>query len=337
MASRDEGEKMIEGIYSNVKGPIDLQLASPYNLIFGRNGSGKSAVIHSIELGAFDTAYDAAGKDVKTKGALEALAPRGDGLFCHLTVDGEEVSWGDRSKKFDNVVAMAMRALTGSHDALVEFLLTNIDDDDHPIALDIPGWDARVKHHGSYRKALLEMMKSVGASIRSHQKRMRELAVIQEYVEDNGLESYFVDNEKDSLETQILKSKQLKAKIDKEALIFVKGSFDVVETGINRYLPEEIGRAEFVELGGKIRLSINGDVVIPSGVETVALAVALAGALLNGPRALFILPDRAYDPRTLGWLMRSLRNMLCAGVFVQTTVLPEDYDFMSLGWDLVRV
>jgi hypothetical protein len=158
---------MIEGIYSNVKGPIDLQLTVPYNLIFGRNGSGKSAVIHSIELGAFDTAYDAAGKDVKAKGALEALAPRGDGLFCHLTVDGEEVSWGDRSKKFDNVVAMAMRALAGSHDNLVEFLLTNIDDDDHPIALDIPGWDARVKHHGSYRKALLEMMKSVASSIRS--------------------------------------------------------------------------------------------------------------------------------------------------------------------------
>jgi hypothetical protein len=328
---------MIEGIYSNVKGPIDLQLASPYNLIYGRNGSGKSAVIHSIELGAFDTAYDAAGKDVKTKGALEMLAPRGDGLFCHLTVDGEEVSWGDRSKKFDNVVAIAMRALTGSHDNLVEFLLKHIDDDDHPIAIDMPGWEARVKHHGSYRKALLEMMASVGATLRSHQKRLRELAVILEYIEDNGLEAYFVDNEKESLLIQIEKSKALRANIYAEALIFVRGAFDVVEADINRYLPEEIGRAEFVELGGKVRLSINGDVVIPSGVETVALAVALAGALLNGPRALFILPDRAYDPRTLGWLMRSLRNVLCAGVFVQTTVLPEDYDFMSLGWDLVRV
>ena len=78
---------MIEEICSNVKGPIDLQLASPYNLIYGRNGSGKSAVIHSIELGAFDTAFDAAGKDVKAKGAVELLAPRGDGLFCQLTVD----------------------------------------------------------------------------------------------------------------------------------------------------------------------------------------------------------------------------------------------------------
>ena len=328
---------MIEEICSNVKGPIDLQLASPYNLIYGRNGSGKSAVIHSIELGAFDTAFDAAGKDVKAKGAVELLAPRGDGLFCQLTVDGEYIEWGDRSNKFDNVVAMAMRALTGNSDYLIQFLLKHIDDDDHPIAIDMPGWEARVKHHGSYRKALLEMMASVNSSIRSHQKRLRELAVIQEYVEDNGLESYLVENERSSLEAQITEAKQLKAMMDAEALIFVKGAFDTVEDSINRYLPEQIGKAQFVELGGRIRLSLNGDIAIPSGVETVALAVALAGALLSGPRALFILPDRAYDPRTLGWLMRSLRNVLCAGVFVQTTVLPEDYDFMSLGWDLVRV
>jgi len=326
---------MIEGIYSNVKGSIDLQFASQYNVIWGRNGSGKSAIINSIEIGAFDTAFDAAGKDVKAKGALQALAPRGDGLFCHLTVDGEEVSWGDRSKRFDNAVAMAMRVLTGSHEHLVEFLLTHIDDDDHPIAIDAPGWQARVKHHGSYRKALLEMMRSVSASIRSHQKRVREIGTILEYLEDNGLEAGQVTFEWEGLQNQIAQAKELKAKIDAEAIIFVKSAFDAVETGINRYLPEEIGRAEFVELGGKIRLSIGGGIVIPSGVETVALAVALAGALLSGPRALFILPDRAYDPITLGWLMRSLRSIPCAGVFVQTTVLPERYDFTALGWDLI--
>jgi hypothetical protein len=328
---------MIEEICANVKGTIILPLTVPYNLVYGRNGSGKSAVIHSIELAAFGTAYDAAGKDVRQKGAVELLAPQSAGLYSQLTVDGERIDWGDRSDKFDNVIAMAMRALTGNSDYLVEFLLKHIDDDDHPIAIDMPGWEARVKHHGSYRKALLEMMASVSASIRSHQKRLRELAVILEYIEDNGLEAYFVENEKESLQEQIKSAKALKAQIDKEALIFVKGAFDVVEADINRYLPEEIGRAEFVELGGRIRLSLNGDVAIPSGVETVALAVALAGALLSGPRALFILPDRAYDPVTLGWLMRSLRNVQCVGVFVQTTVLPEGYDFMSLGWDLVRV
>jgi hypothetical protein len=328
---------MIEAIYSNVKGRIDLQFASPYNLIFGRNGSGKSSIIHSIELGAFDTAFDAAGKDVRSKADLKFLAPRGRELFCHLTVDGEEVDWGDRSDRFDNVVATAMRALTGGHTALIEFLLKHIDDDDHPIAIQAQGWEARVKHHGSYRKALLEMMKSTSTSLRGHQKRHRELGVILEYIEDNGLEPYFVENEWKSLNSQIAELKTLKAQIDAEALIFIKGSFDAVEDGINRCLPEEIGRAQFIETGNKIRLSINGDAVIPSGVETVALAVALAGALLSGPRALFILPDRAYDPRTLGWLMRSLRNVACAGVFVQTTVLPEGYDFMSLGWDLVSV
>ena len=312
---------MIEAIYSNVKGGIDLQFASPYNLIYGRNGSGKSSIIHSIELGAFDTAFDAAGKDVRSKSDLQFLAPRGDKLFCHLTVDGEEIDWGDRSDRFDNVIAMAMRALTGGHSTLVEFLLTYIDDDDHPITIQAQGWEARVKHHGSYRKALLEMMKSTSASLRNHQKRFRELGTILEYIEDNGLEPYFIENEWKSLESQIAELKLLKSQIDAEALIFIKGCFDAVERSINNYLPHEIGTAEFIEHGGKIRLSLAGG----------------AGALLSGPRSLFILPDRAYDSRTLGLVMRSLRSIPCAGVFVQTTVLPEGYDFMSLGWDLVSV
>lgn len=332
---------MIDEIHSNVKGRIDLSLHSPYNLIIGRNGSGKSAIMHSIELAAFDTAFDAAGKDVKQKGALERLAPRGAKLHSTLYVDGEEVCWGDRSDRFDNVVAMAMRALTGSTASLMEFLLEHIDDDDHPIDLNIPGWQARVKHHGSYRKALLEMSRGTASAIRSHQSRLRELNVVQGFFDENYDASQLpveIFNDKSGLEEDIRQAKELKKQIDTEALRFIRGSFSTVEAHINRYLPEEIGRAEFCELSEReFRLSLNGTVVIPSGVETVALAVALAGALLSGPKALFILPDRAYDPVTLGWIMRALRNVECAGAFVQTTVLPEGYDFMSLGWDLVRV
>jgi hypothetical protein len=332
---------VINEIHSNVKGKIDLSLHSPYNLIIGRNGSGKSAIMHSIELAAFDTAFDAAGKDVKQKSALERLAPRGKELYSTLDVDGEDVSWGDRSDRFDNVVAMAMRALTGSGAALIEFLLEHLDDDDHPIDLDIPGWQARVKHHGSYRRALLEMSRAVSSAIRSHQSRLRELKVVQSFFDEHYDTSQLplgVMNDKSGLEDDIRHAKELKQQIDTEALKFVRGSFASVEAHINRYLPEEMGRAEFCDISDKeFRLSLNGTAVIPSGVETVALAVALAGALLSGPRALFLLPDRAYDPVTLGWLMRALRNVDCAGVFVQTTVLPEGYDFMSLGWDLVRV
>jgi len=327
---------MIEAIYSNVKGKIDLQFASPYNLIYGRNGSGKSSIIHSIELGAFDTAFDAAGKDVRSKADLRFLAPRGTELYCHLIVDGEEVDWGDRSNRFDNVVSMAMDALTGGHARLVEFLLTHIDDDDHPIALDVPGWDVQVKHHGSYRKALLTMLKSTKSSIQSYRKRIRELDIIKEWAKANKVRSFEAGRENVDLTLKLNEAIALKKSIDNEALIFVKGAFDSLEDSINRYLPEQIGVAEFAETGGRIRLGIGGGIVVPSGVETVALAVALAGALLGGPRALFILPDRAYDPITLGRVMRCLRNVPCAGVFVQTTVLPEGYDFMSLGWDLVR-
>ena len=328
---------MIEAIYSNVKGRIDLQFASPYNLIYGRNGSGKSSIIHSIELGAFDTAFDAAGKDVRSKADLRFLAPRGTELYCHLIVDGEEVDWGDRSNRFDNVVSMAMDALTGGHSRLVEFLLENMDDDDHPIALNVPGWDAQVKRHGSYRKALVSVQKWAASELRRAQKRVRELNIAIGCMSSYG--AHIPDQAEDALaeaEAEIVRFRDIKLQVETEALIFVKGAFDSLEDSINRYLPEQIGRAEFSETGGRIRLGIGGGVVVPSGVETVALAVALAGALLGGPRALFILPDRAYDPVTLGRIMRCLRNVPCAGVFVQTTVLPEDYDFMSLGWDLVR-
>ena len=328
---------MIEAVYSNVKGLVDLQFASPYNLIYGRNGSGKSSIIHSIELGAFDTAFDAAGKDVRSKSDLQYLAPRGDKLFCHLTVDGEEVDWGDRSDRFDNVVAMAMTALTGGHQTLMEFLLEHMDDDDHPIQIDAPGWAVQVKHHGSYRKALLTMMKSTKSSIRAHRKRVRELDLIEEWVKENSTASHLVSRERIKVWRSMDSDLELNKQIETEVLIFLKSGFTSLEDSINRYLPEEIGRAEFMETRGRIRLSLDGGVVVPSGVETVALAVALAGALLGGPRALFILPDRAYDSMTLGRVMRCLRNVPCAGVFVQTTVLPEGYDFMSLGWDLVRV
>jgi hypothetical protein len=326
---------MIEAIYSNVKGNIDLQFASPYNLIYGRNGSGKSSIIHSIELGAFDTAFDAAGKDVRSKADLRFLAPIGTELFCHLTVDGEEVDWGDRSDRFDNVVSMAMGALTGGHNRLVEFLLEHMDDD-HPVTIDTPGWKAQVKHHGSYRKALLTMMKSTKSSIQESRKRMRELDVVKDFLKYNNLSQWQAEGEHTRAGLRNMEAFELKKAIDVEVIDFLKRAFDSLEDEINRYLPEQIGRAEFSETRGRIRLGIGGGVVVPSGVETVALAVALAGALLGGPRALFILPDRAYDPITLGRVMRCLRNVPCAGVFVQTTVLPEDYDFMSLGWDLVR-
>ena len=75
---------------------------------------------------------------------------------------------------------------------------------------------------------------------------------------------------------------------------------------------------------------------VPSGAETVILAVALAASLFDPEDCLFIYPDKAYDPHTLAGMMRVARTLpACAGVFIQSTIMPEGYDPASFGWDLV--
>ena len=55
-------------IRSNVKGDINLNLESPYVLVHGRNGGGKSAVVHSVELACFGEVRDAAGRTMNHHG-----------------------------------------------------------------------------------------------------------------------------------------------------------------------------------------------------------------------------------------------------------------------------
>ena len=56
---------MIEAIESNVKGVIQQTFYSKYVAFIGRNGSGKSSYVHSLELALFGAAFDASNKDVK--------------------------------------------------------------------------------------------------------------------------------------------------------------------------------------------------------------------------------------------------------------------------------
>ena len=64
----------LKSLRSNVKGNIEVTFDSPYVLVTGANGSGKSAIVHSIELACFGQVRDASGRDSKSKSHLEHLS-----------------------------------------------------------------------------------------------------------------------------------------------------------------------------------------------------------------------------------------------------------------------
>ena len=57
--------------------------------------------------------------------------------------------------------------------------------------------------------------------------------------------------------------------------------------------------------------------------------------MLNVENSIFVYPDRAYDAKTLGEMMRVARTFPAQGVFIQSTVEPEEYDAESMGWHLM--
>ena len=80
--------------------------------------------------------------------------------------------------------------------------------------------------------------------------------------------------------------------------------------------------------------------LVPSGAETVILAMALGAVLFDPDDSLFILPDKAYDSVTLARIMRVARTLpVGAGVFIQSTIEPDsaEYSPTDMGWDVVKV
>ncbi len=93
----------IKYVASNVKGGVSCVLG-PKTLIIGPNGTGKSAVVNSIELALSGKASDLAGRaEVAADAALIALAPDRKGeLFSRAVLsNGEEAVWkiGGKDKK----------------------------------------------------------------------------------------------------------------------------------------------------------------------------------------------------------------------------------------------
>ena len=114
----------------------------------------------------------------------------------------------------------------------------------------------------------------------------------------------------------------------------------VVATRMRQHFPSHLDDPRFITLGKDSFVGF-GDVVIPSGTEMIMLAIALAAAVSQDKdRPAYILPDRAYDPKTLACIMRVLRGVPDAvGVYIQSTVMPDsdEYEAEKLGWQIVRV
>ena len=67
----------------------------------------------------------------------------------------------------------------------------------------------------------------------------------------------------------------------------------------------------------------------------MALAAALAASVLDVENSLLIYPDRAYDAKTLGAMMRVARSIPAKGVYIQSTIKPEEYDAEAMGWQVM--
>ena len=96
---------MIKTLVTNVKNRMTtrFKFEAPYVFIHGRNGSGKSAVIHSLELACFSQVYDAAGKDVKLAKHLDLMMAEGGTVRASiLTNDFDKYEYRGQTAGYRN-------------------------------------------------------------------------------------------------------------------------------------------------------------------------------------------------------------------------------------------
>ena len=325
---------MITQVTSNVKGRGTQSFHSKYVLLHGGNGSGKSSLVHALELGCFKCVHDAAGKDIKVKRHLNYLSPvrQGD-VTSEISLDtGERLALGSKnSRVFFPAVNIAQQALSGGTNALCRFLLKHWDSD-MELPLSMPEWGTYVESYGSPRHALLHVEDVTQKSLRGCREAKKELEIVRRYVE--GFSDYDgMKKMQDDLEAQ---HKNTQAEIQRQMRRFVMSNSAAIEGAMRRYIPDSLPDAWLAFDGKDIRMGFV-DRPVPSGAESVILAVALAAVTLPLEDSVYIFPDRAYDSKTLGAMMRTASIIPAAGVYIQSTVLPEDYDAEALGWQIVTL
>ena len=330
---------MIKTLITNVKqdGGEDrlYRFKSPYVLVYGRNGAGKSSVMHGLELACFGKVCDVVGKDIKLKRYIEYLSSEGSTVYSRIhTSENERLSYpkdaGDTGEEYLNAVQLALDAIKGSNVAFAKFLLKYLESD---VELDVPihGWDAVVTSSKNHREALLRVEESTSKRLRSHRAKLKELAIVAKYAGSSTTAAERLDAEED-----VDKAKRHLKAIHREMFRFVTEAWGPLMEYMRRFLPDGMGDAELTGTDSDFTLGFENR-PYPSGAETVALAVALAAAVLPAERSIYIFPDRAYDEYTLGRLMNAVRIVPAAGVFVQSTVMPSCYEAEKLGWQTLGV
>ena len=330
---------MIKSVRSNLKGTRPQDFQSAYVLLLGKNGAGKSRLAHAIELALCGQAVDMAGKDVKLKRRLSQMVASSE-LVKDVEVavemnDGRYYEYGkQRFYRYRNVIKECMDAMIGSGDAFYRFLLEH-SSEDWPVKLDYPRWDAMVTQHGSYRKGLLKMEETLRKSVTAHRATLKELNIVLKY---HRSEDILAD--KEVAENDLKSAQGLLKQVQDRIRSFGRRIADVVEKKAYRWMPVKTRRLRIVDMpDGDVCVCFNADLV-PSGAETVILAMALAAVLFDPDDSLFILPDKAYDANTLARIMRVARTLpVGAGVFIQSTIEPDadEYSPTDFGWDVVKV
>lgn len=324
---------MIKTLVMNVKNRMtrSWRFQAPYVLIQGRNGSGKSAVIHALELACFNQVYDAAGKDIKLAKHLDLLMAEGGTVRASiLTNDFGKYEYRGQTAGYRNAVQEAMTAMNGGSVGMYKFLLRHVDNN-MPLTIVHQQWDAQVKQHGGYRQALLKMDEVVGKSLRSHRAKIKELDIAMKYMSAPSEEIIAQRSQAVLHEAQ---AKDLSEQIKREMHRFYMEITPALEKKMDEYMPEGMPNARFLRTGKEAKLGLQRRPA-PSGAESVALAIALAATVLPMDKSVIIFPDRAYDPKTLGAMMRAARTIPALGVYVQSPLMPEDYDAEAMGWHVI--
>ena len=330
---------MIKTLITNVKradGEDALyRFKSPYVLVHGKNGGGKSSIMHGLELACFGKVHDVVGKDIKLKRYLEYLSAEGSTVHARVnTSENLRLSYpalaSDEREDYINAVPLALDAIKGSKVAFAKFLLKYLERD---VELSVPihGWDAVVTSAKNHREALLRVEESTAKRLRSHRAKLKELDIVTKYTSSDTTATERMDAEEDADKAK----RHLKA-IHREMFRFVEEAWPPLAVYMQRFLPDGMGTAELISTDSDFTLGF-ANRPYPSGAETVALAVAFAAAVLPSERSIYIFPDRAYDAHTLGRLMNAVRIVPAVGVFVQSTVMPDNYEAEKLGWQTLRV
>jgi len=327
---------MIEAIESNVKGVIQQTFYSKYVAFIGRNGSGKSSYVHSLELALFGAAFDASNKDVKQKKRLNMMATGGP-VFASAR-DSETTHHMGAGTEYLNAVKLAEEAMAGGTLALARFICKHSSvAPRHDLDIEVahPHWEEISGKLGRI-DGLLTLEPVVNKSLRHYRDKLKEVEIATKYINHEpdklALASIMLDS-KDRIEACKQAASDIKKGLISIALELTDDS--CLRDDMKRWLPEGMGEPEFHWDGTNLVLGFKGRPV-PSGAETVCLAVALAAALLPWDKSIFIYPDRAYDSVTLGKIMRVARTIPAAGVFIQCISEPVNYDAESLGWHVIQ-